>query len=690
MNRPIGMEIHQTSYAWSSSYAKRFILVDYWIKNTSGRAIEDPCIGLETFPAVSNDLIRPGSIGQTIVGLLRTVPGTVPGTVETLNVAWAADNDGDPTRHSEFTYQCPTGALGVRVLRAPPGGFSFNWWIPTETGSWGPKPLGALSAAGPFGDLTRYRLMTNEEIDYDQVYSAVDYTSTGWSPPPKPELAKSIAGGAAPLFMLSYKLTFAVPAGDSIPFTIALVAGAGFHTDPQNYAARFNPLNPKSYLDHLDFSDLIKNSRWADWVFDSPGVDTDHDGYRGRAYLVNCSAIDTVAYDTVVTDTPPETVFVPITTSHGCDSIFWKGDGVPDFDGPQPPTPPQFTLTSQPGRVILRWDGPVTELEKDPITGKRDFEGYRVYAGRAAAEDQLSMIASWDKEDFKRLAYDALNKEWTQVSDPLSIDRWRIVLANPRFDPRDYSVPSFDRAYQDTVVDTSRNVEGKVISISRHERFSYWTPEAFNRSNTYWETDHRETNLIQQVGTTDTMIDGDRLTYGSYEITIENLVPSVPLYFAVSTFDFGDFNKNLGPLESSPANNFKYGQPIYSADVVKDSGIKVAVYPNPYRIAYNDAFGHRTNYFAEGYEGYGHPVMTEYDMRIHFINLPDTATIRIYSLAGDLIREIHHPDRFLTTYSSEVGWDLISRNAQPVVSGIYIYRVDSRLGSQVGKIVIIK
>jgi hypothetical protein len=127
-----------------------------------------------------------------------------------------------------------------------------------------------------------------------------------------------------------------------------------------------------------------------------------------------------------------------------------------------------------------------------------------------------------------------------------------------------------------------------------------------------------------------------------------------------------------------------------SSDVVVDSGLKVHVYPNPYKIAFADAFGNTTNYYAQGYEAYGQPVMNERERRIWFANLPDTATIRIWSLDGDLIREIHHPDPFLTRYSSIVGWDLISRNTQAVVSGIYIWRVDSRLGSQVGKIVIIK
>ncbi len=84
------------------------------------------------------------------------------------------------------------------------------------------------------------------------------------------------------------------------------------------------------------------------------------------------------------------------------------------------------------------------------------------------------------------------------------------------------------------------------------------------------------------------------------------------------------------------------------------------------------------------------PPMREQERRVWFANLPDTATIRIYSLDGDLIREIEHPDKHLTRYSSVVGWDLISRNTQAITSGIYIWRVDSRLGSQVGKIVIIK
>jgi hypothetical protein len=533
-------------------------------------------------------------------------------------------------------------------------------------------------------------MMMNGEIDYDQVYAAIDQSQDGWIRPLGDVKARELAGGAATSFMLSFGPLPGIQPGDSVPFTVALVAGENFHTDPRNFADRFDPMNPQPYLDHLSFKDLITNARWADWVFDNPGIDTDHDGIRGRAYLVNCNGVDTMGYDTTIIGDPPETTIVPITAFRGCDSVFYKGDGVPDWRGPQSPPPPAFELTTKPGKAILRWNGAFTEIEKDPVSRRRDFEGYRIYVGRFATDDHLSLLASWDREDYKRMMYQPATEEWRQISDPLAISQWQRLLGDPAFDPTRYAVPSLNEAYRDSFWDTTSNTQGEVVDIAWRERLSYWAPEVANRANRYLENDRWEANLIQHVAERDTVVDGEQVTYGVYEVTLDNLPPSVPLYFAVTTFDFGDFEKNVDPMESSPSNNSQYGQPIYSADVVSDSGLHVSVYPNPYKAVYDDAFGNRTTYYAEGYEGRGKSEFTEYDRRVHFINLPDTATITIYSLFGDLIRVIHHPDRFLTTYSSSVGWDLVSRNAQAVTSGIYIYRVDSKLGSQVGKIVIIK
>jgi hypothetical protein len=60
--------------------------------------------------------------------------------------------------------------------------------------------------------------------------------------------------------------------------------------------------------------------------------------------------------------------------------------------------------------------------------------------------------------------------------------------------------------------------------------------------------------------------------------------------------------------------------------------------------------------------------------------------VRIFTLAGDLVE-------ILTPESQEGGtsyWDLISRNGQDVVSGIYLYSVESPSGSTIGKMVVVR
>lgn len=714
---PIGIEVHQTTYAWADDYSLRFIITNFWIKNISREPIEKGCVGIYVDPDAQyvpkrirsftyrrstielNEWPPPVNSTDDLCGFLREVPGMLPGTIDTINTAYAFDNDGDPPG-PEFTESSVTGALGVRVLRSPGGPFSFNWWVTDgRRADWGPRMahnrMNWFRVEGsPYGDRSRYKMMTNGEIDYDQVTSAIDHTSKGWSPrSPQEWVSSGYARGRDCRMILSYGPFRTIAPGDSIPFTVAFIGGGKIHTDAANYNTRWAANDPSDFMAHLDFRDLIRNARWADWVYDSPGIDSDpndNDPYRGKYYFYNCAVGDTLGYDTTITGEPPETTIVPITNMSGCDSVYYTGDGIADFTGPHAPPGPEFQVTTRPNEVTLRWDGSYTETERDVTSGKRDFEGYRVYAARYDQDDQYSLITSWDKEDFRRIAWVPDDHFWKEISDPYSAAQWRAMIGDSSFNPTDYPEPKIVSAYRDLYPDTIRNTKGTVVDIIMRERYSYWKAEAGNLGNTYLREGMPDSNLIHRIEERDTVIGGEPLKYGVYEFTMKHLQASVPLYFAVTTFDFGDFQNNVAPLESSPATNNQYSQPIYSADVVKDSGLKVGVYPNPYKIQYIDGLGHMNSYFNEGYEAVGQSEYTEYDRRIHFVNLPDTAMIRIYSLSGDLIREIRHPDPFLTTYPSSVGWDLITRNAQTVVSGIYIYRVDSRMGTQVGKIVIIK
>ncbi|MCC6652127.1 MAG: T9SS type A sorting domain-containing protein [Candidatus Eisenbacteria bacterium] len=63
---------------------------------------------------------------------------------------------------------------------------------------------------------------------------------------------------------------------------------------------------------------------------------------------------------------------------------------------------------------------------------------------------------------------------------------------------------------------------------------------------------------------------------------------------------------------------------------------------------------------------------------VHFINLPPRATIKIYTVAGDLVREIRHTD----SIRDFERWDLRSGANAQVASGIYIYRVESNEGGR--------
>jgi hypothetical protein len=73
---------------------------------------------------------------------------------------------------------------------------------------------------------------------------------------------------------------------------------------------------------------------------------------------------------------------------------------------------------------------------------------------------------------------------------------------------------------------------------------------------------------------------------------------------------------------------------------------------------------------------------------VDFLGLPAAqCTIKIWTLAGDLVAKLEHDGR---NGDGQAAWNLISRNGQDVESGIYLFTVDSSLGRQVGRFVIIR
>jgi hypothetical protein len=355
--------------------------------------------------------------------------------------------------------------------------------------------------------------------------------------------------------------------GDSIPFTYALIMGDGLHNDPSHFARTFDYQNPAPYLNGLDFTNLISSAQWAGWFFDNPGVDTDGDGYAGNFHLLDCNGRD-------------------------CDSVYYSGDGVPDFKGPLPPPPPDdITIETFPGKLVVHWTGKATEYARDRHSRRPDFEGYRVYIAESDTSRGWSILGHWDREDFYRLSYNDVKQTWIRNSHLCTVDEWRIMLDDPQFSPLDHPAPSLTTAYHDVAVDTLRTASGTILDIVSKDRWSYFAPGDANHGNEYGDADGVHRSMIQWTGSIDTVVDGQGVRYGVYELEIDDLSMAKIFYVAVTAFDYGDYRNFIDPEESHPRERFERFMAINAADVVVDSNLGVSVYPNPYKSQFYDAMG---------------------------------------------------------------------------------------------------
>ena len=75
---------------------------------------------------------------------------------------------------------------------------------------------------------------------------------------------------------------------------------------------------------------------------------------------------------------------------------------------------------------------------------------------------------------------------------------------------------------------------------------------------------------------------------------------------------------------------------------------------------------------------------------VYFTNLPAKCTIRIYNMAGDLVRVLNHETSYNVNNSAEK-WNLLTTYNKRIASGLYIYHVDAPgIGTKIGKFAVIK
>jgi hypothetical protein len=203
--------------------------------------------------------------------------------------------------------------------------------------------------------------------------------------------------------------------------------------------------------------------------------------------------------------------------------------------------------------------------------------------------------------------------------------------------------------------------------------FAYWVP---------FEVWNTTTNQRVSLGVFDFEFDLDWDPYDLLAIinypydSLESVTYyAFPEYYSwLFGLDVSSYNPQIGDvltIEGAPMNGaddvFAFEVDGIDVTQVVAELPDVRVVPNPY--------------FAR----YSAMVETDNQSVLEFQNVPDRCTIRIYTLAGDLVETLQNNDG-----TGVVRWDLLSSNRQQVASGIYLYHVESPYGDHAGRFAVIK
>jgi hypothetical protein len=104
---PLGLRVHQESYAWNFPFADFFVILNYTIYNAGADTLDSVYVGLWTNNVVRNtNNVRPGTTGYFYHG--------ANGYLDTLRMGYTFDFDGIPTPPAADSY------IGIKLLGATP------------------------------------------------------------------------------------------------------------------------------------------------------------------------------------------------------------------------------------------------------------------------------------------------------------------------------------------------------------------------------------------------------------------------------------------------------------------------------------------------------------------------------------------------------------------------------------------
>lgn len=381
----LGLKVEQRSYAWSFPFTEYFVIVEYKITNTSSQPIDDVWVGIwddlvvrnvvttteaggaffnkgargvfgyPRYDAATGALLEAATDSQFVsyafnAGGVEESLNTY-GSVAFLGAEW--EDAGGAGRSAETRFFHPFVADEYASLGLPSPVFNPRFWLFSD-------PTPGLSR--PADDLERYERMEqpfpvpagfDSQAEYLTARDAFYGDGTG-------EGQIQTAGRVAQGNWIGLSSVGPFPSlapGKSVTATFALVAALKpdeFQTVPAGRQADTEASRAQ----------LRNNVFWAQETY--AGEDADYDGRLDPGEDLN-------------------------------------GNGVLDrYLIPSPPSSPLLRVELEEGAAVLYWDS-AAEGSVDPVTGRQDFEGYRIYRSDPGDDrdgnvlGEAGLIAQYDR-----------------------------------------------------------------------------------------------------------------------------------------------------------------------------------------------------------------------------------------------------------------------------------------------------
>jgi hypothetical protein len=706
---PLGIKIQQTSYAWATPGQNDFVGIDYKIINRSGRSLRNVFVGIFADCDIGSRGIRGYFLDDEAALLDREVTyiGSAGETVtRRVQMGYMWDNLDNPARPQDNKGGDAPGYIGCMFLNhtTDPAGLL----APTRVGITAFKFFSgsASFAAGgdPENDAQRYQLMSDpllrpENVGQIQSSRPLDYRIVMATGPFKQILPDS---------SLTISVAWVMGDGSGLPLDAGLgLPGTG------------NPIDAAA----VTAGTLLANAVTAQQVFDGIYADLDGDGLTGQCGKETCLRNTQIGGRPFIYSIPDTSL---------CRDRFRP---TPSRFGVTPWDPGVSCAVQQEGRFVCqdRLGGTIgdgahcasedttdvaivsptcfyVDMDCDVNTGLGGRERLVnwVAAAPLPAPFFLGQDGHGEVTDFRQL--------YQTRDDSARVSAW--------FFPGNTKVTLKWSNFAEQVRDAQRGNLKEFIGYRIYKAAGWKRPLGTNAPSRdlwsllgEWRTDPKGTPArplselvdpsapivtIQSIpvrwdpvlrrarsdpGFTPYTEQDTLFALGRYSFVDNHVLNGFPYFYSIVPI-------SVVPGETAETDILLMGNPsatnaqvVYPRADAKRGQDSVYVVPNPYKG------GAQWDLVPRDEDPSG--------TKVTFVKLPRTkGTIHIFTLAGDLVKDIEFDGRAVpdlqygkdpvTTASGSASWNLISRNGQRIVSGVYLYSVDTDLGRQVGRFVIIR